>query len=259
MKLRFDLPVHTTDGPFGDLGDVVIDPITRRVTHLVVEPHHRHYLARLVPIDLVEVADDGVTIRLDAQGVRRLPDVADSDFIRLGEPIDLGDDWDIGIQHIVAMPYGTTRGVFGDTEVYSDELTDRVSVNFDRIPKGECEIRRSSHVVSADDHTVGIVDGFIADDSHIEGVIVRTGWIGLRHLVVVPIAAVARVATDRITITLSSRAFHRLRPVDEFERAHLPRGRLERFEHAMAQHSKRVRARVRTLRHRSGSSDDSST
>ena len=259
MKLRFDLPVRTTDGPFGDLGDVVIDPIRRKVTHLVVEPHHRHYQARLVPIDLIDLTDDGVSIRLDAEHVRHLPGVADSDFVRLNEPIDLGDDWDIGIQHIVAMPYGTARGVFGDTEVYSDELSDRVSVNFDRIPKGECEIRRASHVVSADGHTVGIVDGFIADDTHIEGVIVRTGWIGFRHLVVVPVAAVARVASDCITITLASRDFHRLHPVDELEGVHLPSGRLEQFEHSMAHRAKRVRARVSTLLHRSGSSDDSST
>ncbi len=196
-------------------------------------------------------------IRLDAERVRHLPDVADSDFIRLGEPIDLGDDWDIGIQRIVAMPYGTARGVFGDTHVYSDEPSDRVSVNFHRIPKGECEIRRTSQVVSADDHTVGIVDGFIADDSHIEGVIVRTGWVGFRHLVVVPVAAVARVASDRITINLTGREFHRLGPVDELESAHLPRGRLERFEHSMAQRAKRARASARTLLHRSGSSDDS--
>ena len=43
-----------TDGVCGDVIRVVVDPITRTVTHLVVEPKHRIALGRLVPLTLVE-------------------------------------------------------------------------------------------------------------------------------------------------------------------------------------------------------------
>src|SRR5215218_11374417 len=51
MRLDLGSPVRCTDEAFGELADVVIDPETRRVTHLVVQPHQRGEQARLVPVD----------------------------------------------------------------------------------------------------------------------------------------------------------------------------------------------------------------
>lgn len=254
MKIRLDQPVSTTDGPFGELGDVVIDPIRRSITHVVVEPHHRHYQARLVPIDLVDITDAGVTVRLDEQHLRALQSVADTDFVRMTDPIDLGDDWDVGIEHIVALPYSTSNGTFGEVPQYPDGISNSASVSFDRVPKGECEIRRESAVISADDHTVGIVDGFIADDFHIEGVIVRTGWIGFRHLVVIPIGSVTRVANDRITIGLDRHRFSRLPPVADLDSVRPAASRAERLEHTLAGLTKRLGTHLRGIVH-GGASD----
>ena len=47
---------------YGKLADVVIDPIAKQVTHLVVEPKNGDDIARLVPIDLVENAVEPVAI-----------------------------------------------------------------------------------------------------------------------------------------------------------------------------------------------------
>lgn len=51
---RLDLgnPVRCGNAPFGELADVVIDPTTRCVTHLVVQPHKRPDKTRIVPVDL---------------------------------------------------------------------------------------------------------------------------------------------------------------------------------------------------------------
>ena len=46
-----------SDGYRGEVLAVVIDPAARTVTHLVVEPHGRAGLARLVPLDLADFAD----------------------------------------------------------------------------------------------------------------------------------------------------------------------------------------------------------
>ena len=42
MRLELGSPVNCTDGPFGELADVVVDPTKRRVTHLVVDPDGDH-------------------------------------------------------------------------------------------------------------------------------------------------------------------------------------------------------------------------
>ena len=46
-----------SDGYRGEVLALVIDPAARTVTHLVVEPHGRSGLARLVPLDLADLAD----------------------------------------------------------------------------------------------------------------------------------------------------------------------------------------------------------
>jgi sporulation protein YlmC with PRC-barrel domain len=47
----------SSDGYRGEVQAVVIDPAARTVTHLVVEPHGRAGLARLVPLNLADFAD----------------------------------------------------------------------------------------------------------------------------------------------------------------------------------------------------------
>ena len=49
--------VACSDGACGDLRRVVVDPVARAITHLVVEPRHRRGTGHLVPIDLVTLDD----------------------------------------------------------------------------------------------------------------------------------------------------------------------------------------------------------
>ena len=65
---RFEIgsKVRCTDGVCGKLLSVVVDPLARAVTHIVVEPEHRWGLGRLVPLDQVASTDgrhDEVSLR----------------------------------------------------------------------------------------------------------------------------------------------------------------------------------------------------
>jgi hypothetical protein len=46
------------DGTLGQLRRVIVDPIARAVTHLVVEASHRHGSGHLVPVTLVSSANE---------------------------------------------------------------------------------------------------------------------------------------------------------------------------------------------------------
>ena len=48
--------VSCSDGVCGEVRRVVVDPVARAVTHLVVEPKYRRGHGRLVPLDLVDDA-----------------------------------------------------------------------------------------------------------------------------------------------------------------------------------------------------------
>ena len=51
------------DGFPGELKGLVVDPRTRAVTHLVIEPEHAQGLARLVPLDHADAAADPIGLR----------------------------------------------------------------------------------------------------------------------------------------------------------------------------------------------------
>ena len=202
MKLRLGQPVDTTDGHFGVLGDIIVDPQARTVTHVVVQPKHQHFQARLVPIWLVTEESGTLTVDLDTAHLRQLEAVAESQYMQLDEPVDLGPRWDVGTEDVSMMPYQT---IDLDLEVFGNDFV----VSYDRIPKGECEIRRTSDVVTGDE-IVGQVDGFVAEDEHLTAVVVRVGLPGFRHHVLVPFGAVGRVRNDRIALTMTEDEFHRL-------------------------------------------------
>ena len=238
MKISLNEPVSSLDGPFGEVGDIVVDPTTSTVTHLVVEPHHRHYQARLVPISLIDSSAGSLTVQLDEHHLRALQQVAESDFVPISQPIELGPDWDVGVEHVVVPPYS-----FYGYDVWPHAIDQHMTVSYDRIPKGDCEIRRESAVASSDGHLVGTVDSLVVEDDHISAVLVESGVV-LRHRVAVPISTVDRVRTDEIRLSIDKATFKQLVPV---ARSGEPdASRLETMGRVAATASKKVSGRVRS-------------
>ena len=208
MRLELGSPVNCTDGPFGKLADIVVDPTKRRVTHLVVEPDGDHGKARLVPIELAS-AEDGektaIDVRCSVKEAGQLEPVEESAYLRLGEAPEVEPGWDLGVETVLAEPYyyyGTVGGLGYETG--PSDYDPHVSVTYDRIPKGEVEIRRASDVTSADGHHLGEVDGFLVDDDDaITHFVLERGHLWGRREVTIPIKAVAQVLTDAVTLTLT--------------------------------------------------------
>ena len=60
-------------------------------------------------------------------------------------------DWDVGVSEVLAAPYYEGTGFSG----YAGDFSATDAVAYDRVPKGEVEVRRSSPVYSADEHHLG--------------------------------------------------------------------------------------------------------
>src|ERR1700728_1511929 len=73
MQAQFTIGAEAScaDGPCGDVSRVVVDPVARAVTHLVVEPKHRHGLGRLVPLDLVDGGAGEIPVPLTPAEVKK--------------------------------------------------------------------------------------------------------------------------------------------------------------------------------------------
>jgi sporulation protein YlmC with PRC-barrel domain len=199
LRLELGSRVDCIDEEFGQLVDVVVDPATRRLTHLVVEPRGGDLIARLVPIDAAQTGTDAsgaVELRLTAEEVRRLPPVHEVAYLRVGDlPVD-DPEWDVGIQQVLAPPYYTAYEL--------EPISTDFAVMYDRIPKSDVEIRRASMVASADGHHLGHVDGFVVDpDDHITHLVLERGHLWGRRDVAIPIGAVASIENDAVTLSLT--------------------------------------------------------
>jgi sporulation protein YlmC with PRC-barrel domain len=199
VRLELGAPVHCSNEDLGELADIVIDPVRKRITHLVVQPRHEHGAARLVPIELAEGGGVGrpvISLNCSVEEVRRFAPVQEFAYLRLGEfPVD-DPDWDVGVQDVLAMPYY-------ESSLDPGSYPSDTGIIYDRVPKGEVEIRRSSAVTSSDGHHLGHIDGFRVEGEEITHIVLERGHLWGRREVTVPIKSVTKVETDAVTLGLS--------------------------------------------------------
>ena len=201
MRLEIGRRVNCTDGVYGELADIVVDPLEKRVMHLVVQPEQGEG-ARLVPIQLAKGTDDEqpeIELECTLDKAQGFESVHEGAYLRLGENPAEDPDWEVGVEDVLALPYyeGSDPGLY-------PELDSGVTMYYDRVPKGEVEVRRASAVISADGHSLGEVDGFVVNaDKHITHFVLERGHLWGRKEVTIPIGALARIETDEVHIALS--------------------------------------------------------
>lgn len=200
-----------TDGVCGEVSRVVVDPVARAVTHLVVEPKHRRGLGRLVPLGLLEATTGEIQLNCTLAVFDTLGHAEETEFLP-----GTGGYGGYGPAQVLAWPYyglGTGGGGFrasGDTIGGNVAQT----ITYDTLPLGEVAIRRGEHV-HATDGDIGRVQGLVIDPgSHgVTHVLLQEGHLLGRKEVAIPISAVTGV-DDGIVLNISKQQIQDLPPVD---------------------------------------------
>ena len=184
-----------SDGHCGEVIRTIIDPADRTVTHLVIQPGHRHSAGRLVPIDLVESTEGEIRLRCT---------MAEFDRLDPAEEVDLAEGVDYG------GGYGSAASVqgYGDTGVGGFGVGGSASgmgigmglghrtptIVTDNVPLGEAEVARHDSVHALDGE-IGKVEGFVVDpgEHKITHVLLQEGHLWGRKEVAIPVSAVTAV------------------------------------------------------------------
>jgi sporulation protein YlmC with PRC-barrel domain len=197
-----------TDGDCGEVRRVIVNPVAREVTHLVVEPKGRLGLARLVPLDLVETPGGQVRIGCTLAEFAELEPAEETEFIPGSQGYAA-----YGPEQVLVWPYYGLGGAATVTDAAALQGTSQ-TVTYDTIPLGEVDVRRGD-AVQATDGSIGRVHGLVVDPRthHVTHVLLAEGHLWGKKEVAIPIRSVTRV-DDGIQLNITKKQVEDLPPVD---------------------------------------------
>ncbi len=196
-----------SDGVCGEVSRVVVDPVARAVTHLVVEPKGRRGLGRLVPLDLVDTTTGEIRLGCTMAEFEKLDSAEETQFA----PGTRGYAA-YGPEQVLSWPYASLGG---GTSVSGDLVTGvSQTITYDTVPLGEVAVRRGEHV-HATDGDIGQVQGLVIDprNHHVTHVLLQEGHLWGRKEVAIPISVVIGV-DDGIRLRITKNEVQDLPPVD---------------------------------------------
>ena len=198
MNLALGTTVRCSDGAVRELADIVVDGPGRRVTHLVVQPKRQHEEARLVSLELVgEDANGGVSLFCTAETLDGLERAREYAYLPPGQQPEKSSQWDVGVEDVLVVPS------VEPLDMAEPELDPNVNLMYDRVPKGEVELRVTSSVYSKDEHRLGSVNGVVVgEDGVITMLVLQRGHLWWRREMSVPVDAIASLENDVVTLAV---------------------------------------------------------
>jgi sporulation protein YlmC with PRC-barrel domain len=134
-----------SDGHRGEVLALVVNPAARTVTHLVVEPHGRAGLARLVPLDLADLTDPA-----DERPEQIRLRCTEAEFMSLEAAEETLAEFVPGYPDPVQLLPPGWRGAGGPTADGGTILRIDEKETIDVIPPGEVEEHRGDRVHATD-------------------------------------------------------------------------------------------------------------
>jgi sporulation protein YlmC with PRC-barrel domain len=217
MPFRIGADVSCSDGACGDVSRIIVNPVARQVTYLVVDQKHRSGAGRLVPFDLVDATTGQIQLRCT---------LAEFQVLQPAEETAVVPDLDPTGPHNSRLPPSVSfltapAGAFGMTGPGTrrgdgegkPEAPQQVTVH--SVPSGEVEIRREL-TACATDGEIGQIQGLVVEPGghHVTGVLLQQGRGWGRKEVAVPIGAVTKIGTLLIHFSLTKRQVKDLPSVD---------------------------------------------
>jgi len=211
IPFRIGADASCTDGACGQVSRIIVNPVAREVTHLVVDPKHRHGPGRLVPVDLVDATTGQIRLVCTLAEFQRLrpaqeteggPDLDPTGHGHPGYAPNQGN-WALVAGAVIRQPGG--RG--------EPEAPQQATVDY--VPSGGADIRRDLTVCATDDE-VGQIQGLVVDPGghQVTHVLLQAGHMWGRKEVAIPIGAVTKIGHFLIHLSLTKHQVKDLPPVD---------------------------------------------
>jgi sporulation protein YlmC with PRC-barrel domain len=183
------------DGVCGQSTYVIINPVSRRVTHVVVKRNKGLHAEHLVPVDLVaNTTHDLIRLRCTTDELSKIEPFTETEYVQERIP-----DIDYLEESYLVWPY------------HIPEIDTTVPITHQRIPHGELAVHRGARVEATDGH-VGRVDEFLVDpvDTHITHLVLREGHLWGQKDVTIPVSQIDRIEEDTVYLKLDKHSVEAL-------------------------------------------------
>lgn len=203
MNIFLKAEVHCTDGAGGNATALVLNPVTKVATHLVIDPKGHGHHEFLLPLDLVvESHAKRIAVRCSRAELDQL-----APFAKLVAMQDEGLDA-MDAQALMSSEFQSGAGFqdFSFAGAGSSEL-----VEVEALPESELAVRHGIPV-EATDRAVGEVDGFSIDPAsgQITHLVLCEGHLFSKKDVEIPVSAIDRIGEVAVYLKLAKHEVEQL-------------------------------------------------
>jgi sporulation protein YlmC with PRC-barrel domain len=171
---------------------VILNPVTKEVTHVVVKQKGYPYAERLVPLaSVLETTPQQIHLRCTKEELGHLERFVETEFLESAGAAGLGGPY-------MMWPYSYPEYGF-------------IALEHQHVPVGELAVRRGARVEATDGH-VGRVDEFLVDPTseHITHLVMREGHLWGQKDVSIPVEQIDRIEEDTVYLKLDKTSIEAL-------------------------------------------------
>jgi sporulation protein YlmC with PRC-barrel domain len=197
MDIPLNAEVRCTDGAGGRSTCLVINPVTKEITHLVVQTNDFFHDKHMVPLSFItESGPDYVQLRCSREEIANCDPFIKSEFLNYMDDSDrfgyLSHDYELDYDSMAMWPY-----------LEADSEASGRYVGIEQIPIGELGIHPGARVEASDGH-IGRVDAFLVnpENNNITHLVLREGHIWGEKDVTVAVADIQRINEDVVYLKL---------------------------------------------------------
>lgn len=193
INVSINAKVFCTDGECGHVNAVLINPLSKRVTHLIVRESGIFGQEKMIPLEAIKDSQpEKINLRIDEEKFHKMQDFLSIKYVSGDSPFGAYLP-----EHYYLHPF-----VMPDYD--SEYDYNSYYVNVENIPAGELVIDRGEDVYALDGR-VGKVDEllFSPKDDKITHIVLREGHLWEKKHVAIPISAVDRIMVDGVHLSLT--------------------------------------------------------
>ncbi len=193
--------VQCSDGPAGRSTYVIVNPITKQITHLVVKsilpPDHDY----MVPVDQVEETDPHlITLKCSRDDLKKMAPFTTDEYIHTKLP-----DYESWQGGVLFWPYVPS------VEDYEHEVDTYVKTKQEHTPQGELAVHRGAEVQATDGY-VGKVDELLINPTNMQvtHLILHERHVLKQKEVTIPVSEIEHVNEDTVYLKLDKKSVEEL-------------------------------------------------